>query len=301
VVVGIGNVAVDVTRVLAKTVAELDHTDMPQYVFDTLARSQISDVHVLGRRGPAQAAFTTKELRELGELVDADIIVAAADMELDEASRATAEADRAILRNVDVMREWSTRVPTGKSRRIHLHFFARPHELLGSDRVQGVVVERTELTPEGSAVGTGDFYELPADLVVRSVGYRGTAIEGLPFDSGRNVVPHADGRVQAGDVPVPGEYVAGWIKRGPTGIIGTNKKDAGATVASLLADAAAGSLPEPTNPGGFDALLTARGVTVVTTEGWRAIDQAERDLGGARGRDRTTIHDREALIAAGCA
>jgi ferredoxin--NADP+ reductase len=301
VVVGIGNVAVDVTRVLAKTVAELDHTDMPQYVFDTLARSQITDVHVLGRRGPAQAAFTTKELRELGELVDADIIVAAADMELDEASRATAEADRAILRNVDVMREWSTRVPTGKTRRIHLHFFARPHELLGSDRVQGVVVERTELTPEGSAVGTGDFYELPADLVVRSVGYRGTAIEGLPFDSVRNVVPHADGRVQAGDVPVPGEYVAGWIKRGPTGIIGTNKKDAGATVASLLADAAAGSLPAPSTPGGLDALLAARGVTVVTTEGWRAIDQAERDLGAARGRDRTTIHDREALIAAGCA
>ena len=298
VVVGVGNVAVDVTRVLAKTVGELDHTDMPQYVFDTLAQSQITDIHVLGRRGPAQAAFTTKELRELGELAEADIIVSPADLELDDASRAAADADRAVLRNVEVMREWSTREPTGKPRRIHLHFFARPHELHGDGRVETVVVERTALTPEGSAVGTGEFFDLAANLVVRSVGYRGTAIDGVPFDSGRNVIPHADGRIQIDGATVPGEYVAGWIKRGPTGIIGTNKKDAAATVVSLLADAASGALPEPTSPGGVDALLADRGVVVVSTDGWRAIDQAERDLGATRGRDRTTIHDRDALIAA---
>jgi len=298
VVVGVGNVAVDVTRVLAKTVAELDHTDMPQYVFDTLAKSQVTDIHVLGRRGPAQAAFTTKELRELGELTDADVIVSVADMELDDVSRAAAESDRAVLRNVDVMREWSTRSPAGKPRRIHLHFFARPVELLGEGRVQRVVVERTVLTPEGGAAGTGEFFELAADLVVRSVGYRGTAIDGVPFDSGRNVIPHTDGRVQADAANVAGEYVAGWIKRGPTGIIGTNKKDAAATVASLLADVAAGVLPGPAAPGGIDALLSERGVHVVTTEGWRAIDQAERDLGATRGRDRTTIHERESLLDA---
>ena len=298
VVVGVGNVAVDVTRVLAKTVGELDHTDMPQYVFDTLAQSQITDIHVLGRRGPAQAAFTTKELRELGELAEADIIVSPADLELDDASRAAADADRAVLRNVEVMREWSTREPTGKPRRIHLHFFARPHELHGHGRVETVVVERTALTPEGSAAGTGEFFDLAANLVVRSVGYRGTAIDGVPFDSGRNVIPHADGRIQIDGATVPGEYVAGWIKRGPTGIIGTNKKDAAATVVSLLADAASGALPEPTSPGGVDALLADRGVVVVSTDGWRAIDQAERDLGATRGRDRTTIHDRDALIAA---
>ena len=298
VVVGVGNVAVDVTRVLAKTVGELDHTDMPQYVFDTLAQSQITDVHVLGRRGPAQAAFTTKELRELGELEDADILVSAEDLELDAASQALAEGDRAVLRNVEVMREWSTRTPSGKRRRVHLHFFARPHELLGEGRVDRVVVERTALTPEGSAVGTGEFFELEANLVVRSVGYRGTAIEGVPFDSGRNVIPHTDGRVEADGVTVPGEYVAGWIKRGPTGIIGTNKKDAAATVASLLVDAAEGRLPEPTNPGGLDDLLAERGVTVVSTDGWRAIDAAERELGAAQGRDRTTIHERDRLIEA---
>jgi ferredoxin--NADP+ reductase len=298
VVVGVGNVAVDVTRVLAKTVPELDHTDMPQYVFDTLAQSQITDIHILGRRGPAQAAFTTKELRELGELADADVIVSAADLVLDDASQATADGDRAVLRNVEVMREWSERTPAGRSRRIHLHFFARPHELLGTDRVDTVVVERTTLTPEGGAAGTGEFYELPANLVVRSVGYRGTAIDGVPFDSGRNVIPHSDGRVEAEGAVVPGEYVAGWIKRGPTGIIGTNKKDAAATVASLLADVSSGALPEPTSPGGIDALLAERGVDVVTTEGWRAIDASERALGASRGRDRTTIHDRTDLLAA---
>ncbi len=300
VVVGIGNVAVDVTRVLAKTVAELDHTDMPQHVFDTLARSQVSDIYVLGRRGPAQAAFTTKELRELGELADADIIVDPADMELDEASAAVVAADKAVARNVKVMQEWAGRPTMGKSRRIHLRFFARPTELKGADHVETVVVERTVLTPEGSAAGTGEFTELAANVVVRSVGYRGTALGEVPFDSGRNVIPHVDGRIERDGVPVPGEYVAGWIKRGPTGIIGTNKKDATATVASLLEDAAAGTLPAPAEPTAeaIDALLADRGVQVVTTGGWRSIDAAERALGATRGRDRTTIHDRTDLLEA---
>lgn len=299
VVVGVGNVAVDVTRVLAKTVAELDHTDMPQYVFDTLAKSQITDIHVLGRRGPAQAAFTTKELRELGELADADIIVNAPDFELDAASEATAAADKAVARNIEVMREWSRRTPEGKPRRVHLHFFARPHALNGTDHVESVTVERTRLTPEGGAEGTGEFFDIPANVVVRSVGYRGTALGEVPFDASRNVIPHVDGRVERDGSTVPGEYVAGWIKRGPTGIIGTNKKDATATVASLLADAAEGALPSPGHPGGIDALLADRGVEVVTTQGWRAIDAAERSLGASRGRDRTTIHDTDDLLAAG--
>ena len=300
VVVGVGNVAVDVTRVLAKTVGELDHTDMPQYVFDTLAQSRVTDIHVLGRRGPAQAAFTTKELRELGELADADIIVDPADMELDEASAALAASDKAVARNVEVMRVWSTEAPSGKPRRIHLHFFARPTELRGTEHVETVVVERTALTPEGSAAGTGVFREIPANVVIRSVGYRGTALDEVPFDSGRNVIPHTDGRVERDGVTVPGEYVAGWIKRGPTGIIGTNKKDAVQTVASLLADAVAGTLPAPATPTAeaVDALLAERGVEVVTTAGWRSIDAAERALGATRGRDRTTIHDTADLLAA---
>lgn len=300
VVVGVGNVAVDVARVLGKSVPELDHTDMPQHVFDTLAQSGITDVYVLGRRGPAQAAWTTKELKELGELAEADVIVRPQDAVLDEASTALASSDRAVGRNVDVIREWAQRTPEGKPRRVHLRFLSRPVELKGDDRVRTVVVERTRLTPAGGAEGTGELEEIAADLVVRSVGYRGTALDEVPFDSGRNVIPHVDGRVERDGAPVAGEYVAGWIKRGPTGIIGTNKKDAVATVASLLDDAANGRLPEPASPNAeaVDALLAERGVEVVTTEGWRAIDAAERALGATRGRDRTTIHDRATLLSA---
>jgi ferredoxin--NADP+ reductase len=298
VVVGVGNVAVDVARVLGKTVGELDHTDMPQHVFDTLAQSQITDVYVLGRRGPAQAAWTTKELKELGELLEADVIVRSEDAVLDEASEELAASDRKIGRNVDVVKEWAQRVPEGKPRRIHVWFLSRPVELKGDDRVRSVVVERTRLTPEGRAEGTGETVEIAADFVVRSVGYRGTAMGEVPFDTGRNVIPHTAGRVERDGATVPGEYVAGWIKRGPTGIIGTNKKDAVETVASLLEDASAGALPTPSNPGGIDALLSARGVDVVSTAGWRSINDAEKALGATRGRDRTTICDRAALLEA---
>lgn len=298
VVVGVGNVAVDVTRVLAKTVGELDHTDMPQHVLDTFGRSGITDVYLLGRRGPAQATFTTKELKELGELAEADVLVGEEDATLDEASAATAEAERAVGRNVAVIQEWAQRTPEGKPRRIHVRFLTRPVELRGDGRVSTVVVERTRLTPEGWVEGTGELEEISADLVVRSVGYRGTALADLPFDDRSNVIPHVDGRVQRDGQTLPGFYVAGWIKRGPTGIIGTNKKDAIASVTSLLEDAAAGALPTPGHPGGIDALLAERGVEVVTTTGWDAIDAAERELGASRGRDRTTIHDRADLLAA---
>ena len=293
-----GNVAVDVTRVLAKTVDELSHTDMPQHVLDTLSSSQVTDIHVLGRRGPAQAAFTTKELRELGELADADVLVHGFDGTLDAGSEEAAAADKAVARNVVVIRGWVANEPTGKRRRIHLHFLARPVELVGDQSVREVRVERTALTEDGRAVGTGEVTSIPAQLVVRSVGYRGTALDTVPFDAERNVIPHADGRVERDGVVVPGQYVAGWIKRGPTGIIGTNKKDAAATVASLLADAQAGALPSPGRPGGIEALLAERGVAVVGTGGWRAIDAAERALGATRGRDRTTIHEVPALLAA---
>lgn len=299
VVVGVGNVAVDVTRVLAKTVPELDQTDMPQHVLDALNRSSITDVHVLGRRGPAQATFTTKELRELGELLDADVIVKPGDVVLDAASEQAIATDKAVARNVDVIREWSTRAPGDKRRRIHLHFCARPVEVTGEGRVQGVVVERTALDGSGNAVGTGETFVIPADMVVRSVGYRGTPLEDVPFDASSNVIPHQDGRVLGTQGPTRGEYVAGWIKRGPTGIIGTNKKDAAATVSTLLADAAAGGLPQASSTAveTFDAFLVERGVNVVDTQGWRRIDAAERALGDSRGRARTTIHDSAELLS----
>ena len=297
-VIGVGNVAVDVTRVLAKTVPELDDTDMPQHVLDTLRQSEITDVYVFGRRGPAQATFTTKELRELGELHDADVIVDPAEVAFDEASEALIASDKAVARNVDVIKEWSTRTPAGRSRRIHLRFLTRPTRLLGEERVEAIEIEATRLDGSGQVSGTGELTRIPVDLVVRSVGYRGTELPGVPFDDSANVIPHVEGRVQRDGANVPGEYVAGWIKRGPTGIIGTNKKDATATVASLLADAP--GLPRSPRgaPEEFDAFLANRVSQTVDVAGWRAVDQAERALGATRGRARTTIHERDDLLGA---
>lgn len=300
VVVGVGNVAIDVTRILAKTHAELSHTDMPQHVLDVLSHSSITDVHLLGRRGPAQAAFTTKELRELGELTDADVVVDRADLELDPGSAASVAAGKVLARNYAVLQKWSTRELTGKPRRIHVRFLTRPVEVTGDERVAGVVTERTRLDETAGVVGTGEFATIDAQLIVRSVGYRGLPMPGAPFDARRNVIPSEAGRVLDGGIVVPGDYVAGWIKRGPTGIIGTNKKDAGETVDSLLADAAAGALPPATEPepAAFDALLKVRGIRTVSYAGWQAIDAAEIALGATTGRDRTTLHDIASMLAA---
>ena len=297
-VIGVGNVAVDVTRVLSKAPGEIEHTDMPEHVFAALRSSGVRDVHLVGRRGPAQATWTTKELRELGELEDTQVLVSEGAGIDDAASQAAIAEDKAVARNVKVIEEWSARTDDGRGRRIHLHFRCRPVEILGTDRVEGLVVETTILDEAGQASGTGETHVIPVDGVIRSVGYRGTALEGIPFDDRRNVIPNREGRVLDGDSPLPGVYVAGWIKRGPTGIIGTNKKDAVQTIACLLEDAATpgawtATMPEPE---AVDAVLAAR--TVVGTEGWRRIDAAERALGATRGRDRTTIHERAALVSA---
>lgn len=297
-VIGVGNVAVDVTRVLSKAPDEIEHTDMPDHVFAALRASGIRDVHLVGRRGPAQATWTTKELRELGELAQTQILVAEGG-EVDDAAsvRAVAE-DKAVARNVAVVEGWSGHVDDGRERSIRLHFRCRPVEIVGKDRVEGLVVETTTLDEEGQASGTGQTHVIAVDGVIRSVGYRGTALEGVPFDGRRNVIPNRDGRVLDGDSPLSGFYVAGWIKRGPTGIIGTNKKDAVQTVACLLEDAADPTAWTAVHPEAtaVDAALGDR--VVVGTSGWRSIDAAERALGASRGRDRTTLHDRAALLEA---
>jgi ferredoxin--NADP+ reductase len=293
VVVGVGNVAVDVTRVLAKSRAELELTDMPDHVLAALERSSITDIHVLGRRGPVQAAFTTKELKELGELAEADVIVNAQDLDVDALGAAELLTNKVAARNLAVLQEWSRRPVRPARKRIHLRFFTRPVALHGETAVTAVDVERTHLDEGGAAVGTGEFDTLATQLVVRSVGYRGVALPGVPFDEGRNVIPHIDGRVIVDGAPIPGLYVAGWIKRGPTGIIGTNKKDANATIDSLLADLASGVLRA--SGGDVDSLYSGQ---IVTSAGWWAIDRAEQDLGARRGADRVTIHDRAALLAA---
>ena len=296
VVVGMGNVAVDVTRLLAKTAVEIEHTEMPQHVLDAFAASSVRDIYVLGRRGPVQASFTTKELRELGELADADVLVTPEDLVLDPLSDEIVRDNRLLARNVDVLRDWSGRASADRRRRIHLRFLTKPIEIVGNGRVQGVVVERTRIDEVGAATGTGQTSVIEADLVIRSVGYRGQPIEGLSYDPVRGVVPNDVGRVTKDGAVVAGEYVAGWIKRGPSGVIGTNKKDAAQTAASLLADAAVlPTAPEP-HPEVFTALLSERSVQCVTWDGWRLIDAAEVSLGGSYGRRRTTLHDREALL-----
>jgi ferredoxin--NADP+ reductase len=271
---------------------------MPQHVLDTLAATRVEEITVLGRRGPAQASFTTQELRELAELENATVLVDAVDLELDPAAEARAGSDRNVARNLAVLRGWVDHVPEPGRTRLHLRFFARPARLIGGDRVTAVEVERTVVDAEGRAAGTGELDVLPADLVVRSVGYFGTPLPGLPVDERSGTVPHEAGRVLRDGTPAPREYVAGWIKRGPSGVVGTNKHDARETVAALLADAAEGVLSASGPVGDLVAELVARGVAPVLIDDWRAIDAAEVALGAERGRARTTLHEREALLAA---
>lgn len=301
-VVGVGNVAVDVVRVLSKSPAELAQTDMPTHVLRTLEAAPVEHVYLLGRRGPVQAAFTTKELRELGELEEADVRLDGRDLVLDPVSEAELLENKVAARNLTVMKEWADRGTREDAQRtIEMKFFRRPVAILGSDRVTSLEVERTYLDGDGRLVGTGDIEELPVDLVVRSVGYQGTAMPGVPFDSERGVIPNLDGRVMDADGAVPGLYVAGWIKRGPTGIIGTNKKCAVGTVTSFFADVDQGLVTTENPALGIEALVQTRDVQTISTSGWRNIDAHERALGADQGRPRVTIHERDELVKIGSA
>ena len=298
VVVGIGNVALDVARVLVKTVEDLDDTDMADEVLESLARKNITDVHVLGRRGPAYTAFTTKELREMGQLADVDVIIDPADLELDPSSQAVVQQNKVAARNLVVLQEWAARPLSGASRRIRFHFWSRPTMIIGNDRVTTVEVERTMIDSDGFVVGIGDRQTLAADLVVRSVGYRGLPLPGVPFDESIGRVPHSEGRVIRDGGFSPDEYVTGWIKRGPTGVIGTNKSDAVETVTSLLADLHDGAVRAQGRSGHLDRLLAQRGIRALGMPAWHRIDAAEVELGARRGRLRTTLAHRHELLAA---
>ncbi len=297
-VIGAGNVAVDVTRMLAKSADDLRMTDLPHHVLKVLERSRVEDIYLIGRRGPVQAKFTTKELRELGELANADVLVEPDELELDEASRARLATEPVPRRNLEVLQAWSARPPAGRARRVYVRFLLRPVEVLGDDRVSGLRLERTRLDETGNLTGTGQTCTIDAQMVLRSVGYRGLPVPGLPFDDRAGVIPNAAGRVLRAGAVAPGEYVAGWIKRGPTGVIGTNKRDANETVAALLEDAP--SLPPAPirDPDALLRLLAERGVSVVSWQGWAAIEIAEADLGRAQGRERAKIADRGALLRA---
>jgi ferredoxin--NADP+ reductase len=308
VIIGQGNVAADVCRILAKTVDELKHTDIAEHALEELARSRVREIHVIGRRGPAQAKFTAKELRELGELDDADVVVDPAELELNPESLAEFEDRRGAgaKKNYEILKEFASRSLTGRGRRIYLRFLLSPVEILGRDQVEGIVLERNRLTGkpnEQSARGTGERLELAAGLSFRSSGYRGTAMPGLPFDQRQGVFPTSEGRIvdQAG-APIPGLYAAGWIKRGPTGIIGTNKPDSVATVASLLADLdRLDTWPKP-GADGLAGVLAERCSKVVSYDDWLQIDQAEVGRGAPKGKPRekfTRIDEMLDLLGSG--
>jgi ferredoxin--NADP+ reductase len=297
VVVGVGNVAVDVTRMLARGAAELSRTDMPQAALRALAASRVREIHMVGRRGPSQARFTTKELRELGTLPDAEVVVDPAELALDPAYGDPSGLPAAQRRNLEVLRGWAEAPARGAARRIRLRFYLRPVELLASGgRVGAVRFERTAPDGHGGVTGTGRYEEIEAQLVLRSVGYRGVPPAGLPFDAEHGTVPHEAGRVLRDGSVAPGEYVAGWIKRGPTGVIGTNRPCAKETVASLLADAPA--LVRRPVPDDALAALRAEGIEPVEWAGWCAIERAEAELGAALGRSTVKLPDWESLLAA---
>ena len=299
VVIGVGNVAVDVARMLARGAAELSPTDMPEAALAALAASRVTEVNVVGRRGPSQARFTTKELRELGTLPDTDVVVDPDELALDPAYTDPSALTSAQRRNVEVLRGWAATPRQGSSRRIRLRFFLRPVELLADgdgDRVGAVRFERTVPDGRGGVTGTGRCEDIDAQLVLRSVGYRGVPPAGLPFDAVTGTVPHQEGRVLRDGAIVPGEYVAGWIKRGPTGVIGTNRPCAKETVTSLLADAPV--LVGKQVPGDALPVLRAEGFEPVEWAGWQAIERAEAELGASLGRSVVKLPDWESLRAA---
>ncbi|TLS47863.1 NADP oxidoreductase [Streptomyces montanus] len=297
VVIGVGNVAVDVTRMLARGAAELSPTDMPQAALAALSHSQVRDIQMVGRRGPSQARFTTKELRELGALPDTEVVVDPEELALDPAYIDPSGLPAAQRRNVEVLRGWATQPPRGGSRRIRLRFFLRPVEFLADGgSVRAVRFERTAPDGHGGVTGTGRYEDIDAQLVLRSVGYRGVPIDGLPFDAEHGTVPHLAGRVLRDGSVAPGEYVAGWIKRGPTGVIGTNRPCAKETVTSLLEDAPVLARREVQEDP--LAALRAEGLRPVEWAGWRAIEQAELELGASLGRGVVKLPDWDSLLAA---
>jgi ferredoxin/flavodoxin---NADP+ reductase len=304
IVVGNGNVALDVARMLALTEEELAPTDATDQAIEAIVGSGIREIVVLGRRGPVQAAWTSTELGEMGELAGADIVVDPEELVLEPASEAElAASSNLVQRNVEILRGFAAREPEGKPRSVRLRFRVSPVAILGEERVEGVGIVRNELEADADghvrAVATEEREVIPCEIVFRSVGYRGVSLPGVPFDERSGTIPNATGRVlDEHGGPVPGLYVAGWIKRGPTGVIGTNKKDAVETVERLFEDARAGVLRMPTADVALEDLLAERDVRVVIYAGWESIDELERSLGEPHGRPRIKLCTWDELLEA---
>ena len=300
-VVGAGNVALDVARMLSKTADELLHTEIPDNVYRGLKASPVREVHVFARRGPAQAKFTPLELRELDHSPNVEVLVQPEDIDYDDGSVQAIHSDNQTKLVVRELEKYAMRTAEHglgeRPRKLFLHFFESPVEVLGTDRVEGLRTERTELTGDGNVRGTGRTTDWPVQAVYRCVGYRSSELHDLPWDSRNCVVPHAAGRVlDAAGEPLPGVYVNGWVKRGPVGLIGHTKGDAIETVGSLLEDLAAMPAAADPCPESVLALLEDRGVRYTTWDGWGLLDAYERSLGEPRGRERIKEVEREVMI-----
>lgn len=297
-VIGNGNVALDVARILSKHADDLLPTEIPANVYDGLVASPVTDVHVFGRRGPMQVKFTPLELRELGELRDVDMIVHEEDFDYDEASRLAIETNKQVLVIDRVFTQWRAREVGAASRRLHLHFYADPVEVAGDDRVTGFRYERTRPDGAGGVVGTGEFRSVEVGAVYRAVGYFGSPLDGIPFDEARGVIPNREGQViDENDQHVPGVYATGWIKRGPVGLIGHTKSDAMETVKHLLNGQGEWWSPVDASETAIVQLLRSRGVDFTDLDGWHNLDEHELALGEPHGRTRIKVVPRDEMIA----
>jgi ferredoxin--NADP+ reductase len=296
-VIGIGNVAVDVARILCRTPDELASTDIADYALDALRESKVREVHMLGRRGPAQGAFTTPELKELGEMEDADTIVFPDEAELDDLSiKSMADADRGTTRKVQIIQDFAKRQRSGKSRQLYLRFLVSPVELFGDEhgRVSSMKLVHNELyaTEAGTLrpQATDKFEDLPVGLVFRSIGYRGVPLPGVPFNDSWGVILNKEGRVLDPNtqLALPGEYTAGWIKRGPTGVIGTNKPDAAETADRMIEDLAEGAILDPDEPDSdaIERFIHERQPDYFSYQDWLRVNELEVERGEAEGRPR---------------
>ncbi|WP_371029826.1 FAD-dependent oxidoreductase [Pseudoclavibacter sp. JSM 162008] len=300
-VIGNGNVALDVARMLAKHPKDLMSTEVPQNVVEGLEASPVTDVHVFGRRGPAQVKFTPLELRELGEVPDVDVIVYEDDFDRDPAAAELAKTNKQLMVIGRIMGKWRGERELTASRRLHLHFYSKPDAVLAEDgpdgeRVRALRIERTEPDAEGGVRGTGEFVEYPVQAVYRAIGYFGSPLPGVPFDEHHGVIPNREGQVWDDDnQQVNGMYATGWIKRGPIGLIGHTKSDALETVTHLVADQGNWWTPADASEASVVELLEARGVRFTDLAGWRRLDAHELALGEANGRERIKVVDRDEM------
>jgi ferredoxin/flavodoxin---NADP+ reductase len=303
-VIGNGNVALDVSRILAKHVEDLMPTEIPANVAAGLAASPVTDVHIFGRRGPTSVKFTPLELRELGELRDVDMILYDEDFDYDEAAKAAVSGNKQIFVIDKVLQQWRKREVGQASRRLHLHFFAKPLEIVddGTGRVGGIRWERTATDGEGGVVGTGEIRELPVQAVYRAVGYFGSPLPGIPFDENFGIIPNHEGQVmirekENGDPrQMYGVYATGWIKRGPVGLIGHTKSDAMETIKHVINDLGNWWRPESPSEESIIEMLESRGIEWTDLDGWHRLDEHEQALGSAEGRVRIKVVPRDEMV-----